>query len=220
MSAKIRVAVVDDHPIFRLGLLQTVRQDAGMEVVAEGTCAQDAVRIATEQMPDVILLDIHMPGGGVEAAKAISAIGGATRIVMLTVSEQDKDVLNSLEAGALGYVLKGVSGPDLLRTVRAISRGETFIMPGLAARLLRQFQRKPAANRTGHADDPGLSAREEQILNQVARGLTNKEIANQLTLSEKTVKHYMTNVMQKLQVRNRVEAVLVVRRKIAAGGEG
>lgn len=219
MLEKIRVAVVDDHPIYRLGLVQTLRQDSSIEVVAEGATSADAVRIALEQVPDVMLLDVQMPGGGVEAAKAISTAGGATRIVMLTVSEQDRDVMGALEAGALGYVLKGVSGPDLLRTVRAISRGETYIMPGLAARLLRQFQRKPQ-QRAVSLNDPGLSAREEQILNHVAHGLTNKEIANKLDLSEKTVKHYMTNVMQKLQVRNRVEAVLVVKQRVSANNQG
>jgi two-component system nitrate/nitrite response regulator NarL len=212
MAERIRVAVIDDHPLFREGVTHTLRSSRTVEVVAEGGSSEDAVRIATDQRPDVMLLDVSMPGGGIEAARTISRQFPTVKTIMLTVSESEEHVSQALEAGALGYVLKGTSGPELVATTAAVSRGESYVSPGLAARLLAQSKRQaPPA----HQDCllPELTKREEQILDNVGRGLTNKEIARDLKISEKTVKHYMTNIMQKLQVRNRVEAVLALQKK-------
>lgn len=214
MTDRIRVAIIDDHPIFREGVAYTIRSSQAFDIVAEGECADDAIRIARDQLPDVMLLDVSMPGGGIEAARAIAAACPVVKVIMLTVSEHEEDVTQALEAGANGYILKGTSGPDLITTVQSVSRGESYVSPGLAARLLAVSMRK-ARQPSRDVDTVDLTKREEQILEQVARGLTNKEIANELAISEKTVKHYMTNVMQKLQVRNRVEAVLALQKKTA-----
>lgn len=212
MTERIRVAVVDDHPIFREGVAFTIRSSQAFEIVAEGASADDAIRIAKDLLPDVILLDVSMPGGGIEAARVISTACPVVKVIMLTVSEQEEDVTQALEAGANGYILKGTSGTDLISTLQSVSRGESYVSPGLAARLLAVSMRN-VRQQTRPAEQVDLTKREEQILELVARGLTNKEIANTLTISEKTVKHYMTNVMQKLQVRNRVEAVLALQKK-------
>lgn len=212
MKDVIRVAVVDDHPLFREGVTHTLRSSDMMEVVAEGASSDDAVRIAGHHRPDVMLLDVSMPGGGIEAARRIAQTCPHVKTIMLTVSESEEHVSHALDAGAQGYVLKGTSGSELLATTTAVHRGECYVSPGLAARLLAQGKRSAQPAKLDPAL-PELTRREEQILDSVGRGLTNKEIARSLKISEKTVKHYMTNIMQKLQVRNRVEAVLVLQRK-------
>jgi len=210
MGDRLRVAIIDDHPLFREGVVHTLRSARVLDVVGEGGTADDAVRIARQELPDIVLLDVSMPGGGIEAARSIARVCPIVKTIVLTVSESEQDVAQALDAGVKGYVLKGTSGSDLLKTMFAISRGESYVTPGLAARLLTQVRKDPAPN---GAPLPELTEREGQILAQVAKGLTNKEIARALALSEKTVKHHMTNVMQKLQVRNRVEAAMVYRKQ-------
>lgn len=214
-NGRIRVAVIDDHPLFREGVSHTIRHSGSLEVVGEGASADDAIRIAKIELPDIVLLDVSMPGGGLDAARTISHTCPIVKIIMLTVSENEEHVLEALEAGAHGYVLKGTSGLELINTMRAVSRGEPYVTPRLAARLL-SISRRQAAAPPANGGSPDLTRREEQILDHLARGLTNKEIARALRISEKTVKSYMTNIMHKLQVRNRVEAVLVFQKKGAA----
>src|SRR5262245_25986931 len=212
VAEPIRVAIIDDHPLFREGVAHTIQRSGILQVVAEGATAEDAIRIAKTELPDIVLLDVNMPGGGVEAARAISNVCPVVKIIMLTVSESEEHVHQAMEAGVRGYVLKGTSGLELINTLRAVARGEYYVTPRLAARILALSKRSPKA--TDPEDSfPDLTRREEQILDHVARGLTNKEIAKDLQISEKTVKHYMTNIMQKLQVRNRVEAALVFKKK-------
>ena len=210
MANRTRIAVADDHPILRDGVIYVLKSSKLFDVVGEGRCCADAIALAQNQRPDVILLDISMPGGGIEAAAQISKSCPSVRCIMLTVSEQEEDVAAALHAGARGYILKGTSGPELIRIVQSIHQGESYVTPGLAARLLTQPPQlaAPKLEKSGTSD---LTSREEQVLDHVSRGLTNKEIASSLSLSEKTVKHYMTNIMQKLNVRNRVEAVLSTR---------
>jgi two-component system nitrate/nitrite response regulator NarL len=215
MTTSTRIVVVDDHPLFREGVVRTLRGIADFDVVGEGTSADDAIRLAQEQLPDLILLDVSMPGGGIHAAERISADCPVVKIVMLTVSEHDDDVTAALRAGARGYILKGVGGTELIGIVRDVLSGEAYVSPDLAARLLADMGARPrgdTAERTLLAD---LTAREEQILKRVARGLSNKEIGLELNIQEKTVKHYMTNILQRLQVRNRVEAALLARNHLA-----
>jgi two-component system, NarL family, nitrate/nitrite response regulator NarL len=212
MTEPIRIAVIDDHPLFREGVAHTIQRSGVLQVVAEGATAEDAVRIAKAELPDIVLLDVSMPGGGIEAACAISTACPAVKIIMLTVSESERDVHQAMKAGVRGYILKGTSGLELVNTLRAVARGEYYVTPRLAARILA-LSRRPQNAPAQEDSLPDLTKREEQILDRVARGLTNKEVAKALQISEKTVKHYMTNIMQKLQVRNRVEAALVFRKK-------
>lgn len=211
MSDCIQIIIVDDHPLFREGLAQTLRAEADIDVVAQATTAAEAVRLTSEHLPDIVLLDITIPGGGLNAAQRIAATSPVTKIVMLTASEAEEDVLAALKAGARGYILKGVSGRDLIRIVRDVVAGESYVTPSLAASLLSDLQttRPGARPPTNPLDE--LTERERQILEGVAAGLSNKEIGLQLALSDKTVKHYMTNILQKLHVRNRVEAALLAR---------
>lgn len=212
MPDTIRIVLVDDHPLFREGAAITLASAPNFEIVGQGINASDAVRLATDLLPDIVLLDISMPGGGIEAARQISVACPVVKIVMLTVSEHDDDVLLALRAGARGYILKGVGGEELINIVRSVDGGASYVSPNLAARLLGAVQ----SGRTDDAaPDPidGLTSREEQILKLVSLGLSNKEIGRDLELQEKTVKHYMTNILQKLQVRNRVEAALMARER-------
>jgi DNA-binding NarL/FixJ family response regulator len=203
----IRVVVADDHPLFREGVVTSLRSNPDIEVVGQAEDAAGALRVVREELPDLVLLDVTMPGGGVSAAAQIASTCPATRIVMLTVSEDEDDLLSAMKAGASGYVLKGVSASDLARVVRAVSAGEVYVAPSLAFGLLREMSAPPA-------NDPlaELSARERQVLELVASGMSNQEIGLKLGLAEKTIKHYMTNILTKLQVRSRVEAALLAAR--------
>jgi DNA-binding NarL/FixJ family response regulator len=203
----IRVVVADDHPLFREGVVTSLRSNPDIEVVGQAEDAAGALRVVREELPDLVLLDVTMPGGGVSTAAQIASTCPATRIVMLTVSEDEDDLLSAMKAGASGYVLKGVSASDLARVVRAVSAGEVYVAPSLAFGLLREMSAPPP-------NDPlaELSARERQVLELVASGLSNQEIGLKLGLAEKTIKHYMTNILTKLQVRSRVEAALLAAR--------
>jgi DNA-binding NarL/FixJ family response regulator len=207
MTDPIRIVVADDHPLFREGVVNSLSANSDMLVVAQAESAEEAVRLVRDELPDLVLLDITMPGGGIEAARRIATTSPATRIVMLTVSEDEDDLLEAMKAGASGYVLKGVSARELASVLRSVSAGEVYVAPSLAFGLLREMS-KPRPS------DPlaELSARERQVLELVASGLSNQEIGLKLGLAEKTIKHYMTNILTKLQVRSRVEAALVAAR--------
>ena len=207
MSDLITVGIVDDHPLLREGVAHTLTQSGKFSVVGMGDKAGDALRIAHDLLPEIMLLDINMPGGGIDVARQLATQYPIMKLVMLTISENQEHVCEAMEAGARGYILKGVSAQDLVETLLSVEKGQYYVTPQLAARLLRQ----PTRNEPALTKLDELTHRETEILGNVAKGLTNKEIARTLSLSEKTVKHYMTNVMQKLQVRNRVEAVLTLR---------
>jgi two-component system, NarL family, nitrate/nitrite response regulator NarL len=210
MAEPLQVAIVDDHPLFREGVAHTLGAQPDIEIVGEGESAADAVRIAGEQLPDVILLDVSMPGGGLNAVRQIANAFPVVKIVMLTVSEEEDDVTAALRAGARAYVLKGVAARELVRILRAVAAGEVYVTPALASNLLVGLTGGAGSRQTSSPLDD-LTERERQILELVAGGDSNKEIAYRLHLSEKTVKHHMTNILQKLQVRNRVEAALMAR---------
>ena len=213
MSDTMQIVVVDDHPLFREGVAHTLAAEPDIEVVGQGASAAEAVRLAQELLPDLILLDIHMPGSGLQAAQTITATCPVTRIVMLTVSEEEEDLLAALKAGARGYILKGVPARELVRILRGVCGGESYVTPALAASLLREMTGSAPGARPPADPLNELTEREREILEGVAEGLSNKEIGQHLHLSEKTVKHYMTNILQKLQVRNRVEAALLAQRR-------
>src|SRR5215212_796369 len=139
MNDKLQIVLVDDHPLFRAGVAYTLAAEPDIEVVGQGASAPEAIRLAQELLPDVILLDINMPGSGLEAAAAITATCPVTRIVMLTVSEEEEDLLAALKAGARGYILKGIPARELIRILRAVNAGESYVTPKLAASLLREM---------------------------------------------------------------------------------
>jgi two-component system nitrate/nitrite response regulator NarL len=208
LSDQLRVVVVDDHPMFRAGVVASLSSDPTIDVVAEGSSAEEAVRLAEQHAPDVCLLDIAMPGGGLNAARDITAALPATKVVMLTVSEDEDDLLAAMKAGASGYVLKGAAASELIEVLSKVHSGDVYVAPGLAWGLLREMSRpRPAPLK----DE--LSAREREVLELVAEGLSNQEIGDRLGLAEKTIKHYMTSILGKLRVRSRVEAALLAYRE-------
>jgi len=207
MPDPIRVAVADDHPMFRAGVVASLQGEEGIEIVGEAADAGSALELARRELPDLMLLDIAMPGSGHEAARWITASCPTTRIVMLTVSEDEDDLLEAMKAGASGYVLKGAGAGELGAVIRSVHAGEVYVAPALAWGMLREL-RTP---RTSPYD--ALTDREREVLELVAEGLSNGEVGERLGLAEKTIKHYMTNILGKLQVRSRVEAALLVARE-------
>ncbi len=204
MSAAIRILIADDHPMFLDGLVVTLAADEELEVVATAVDSLSAVAAARDHRPDVALLDITMPGGGLEAARQIAEASPATRVVMLTSSENEDDLAAAMQAAAKGYVLKGVAGRDLRTILKAVHRGDTYVAPSLAYGMIRGLTRP-------HAEDPfeELTAREREVLELVGAGLSNAQIGGRLGLAEKTVKHHMTAILGKLQAGSRVEAALM-----------
>jgi len=205
MSKLFRVAIIDRHPLFREGVITMLTSVEGIEVVGQGTTAADALRVARELTPEVMLLDVDLPGGGIKAANGIADACPNVRIIMLTASEDEKDVTAALQAGARGYILKGSSGHEVVEAVRAIGKGGSYVAPSLAARLLINSNRIKAVD---HHNPFDFTPREEEVFALVSQGLSNKEVARKLNCIDRTVKHHMTNIMQKLNVRNRVEAVV------------
>jgi two-component system, NarL family, nitrate/nitrite response regulator NarL len=214
MQPTIRVVLIDDHPLLRDGVASALERSSDIEVVGQGASADEAVEIAQAIKPDVILLDVSIPGGGLNALKAITANSPGTRVMMLTVSVDKTDVLEALRLGARAYVVKGVSGRELVQALRAVLNGERYLSPALGAMLLTDVDKNAAEAKAPMFKE--LNSREAAILSLVAQGLSNKEVGARLHLSDKTIKHYLTSVFQKLQVRSRMEAVLLMK-KISSG---
>jgi DNA-binding NarL/FixJ family response regulator len=212
MNDKIRIILVDDHPLFREGVASILSSEPDFEVVGQGDNAEAAIRLAADLLPDIILMDIDMPGNGIKAAMEISAAFPVTRIAFLTVSEADSNLVEALKSGGRAYILKGVAGKELVRILRAVHNGESYLPPALAASLLLDLSQKRGKDRSQTGELEELTERERQILELLGTGLSNKEIGAKLFLSEKTVKHYVTNILQKLQVHNRVEAALIAQK--------
>jgi len=214
MNDKIRIVVVDDHPLLREGVVKTLGMQPDFEVVGQGATADDASDLACDLLPDILLLDITIRESGLHAIREIADSCPAIKLVILTASEQEGDVVAALRAGARAYILNDVAPTELVAVLRAVYAGEVYITPSLAASLLHEMaaSRGKAAQLAGPLDK--LTDREREILEGVAAGLSNKEIGKRLFLSEKTIKHYMTNILQKLQVRNRVEAALFAQRHL------
>lgn len=214
MSDKIHVVIADDHTLFREGLAGIISGAEDFEVVGQAGTMQEAVQLARDLLPDIILLDIDMPGGGLEAARIVAEECPVTRIAILTSSEEDDHLIGALKIGARAYILKGVAARELIRILLAIWAGESYVPPMLAASLLLEMREAHSQQKQAASPLDELTPREREILEGLAAGLSNKEIGEKLFLSEKTVKHYMTNVLQKLQVRNRVEAALLAQKEM------
>lgn len=206
MSDLISIVVVDDHPLFREGVVSTLQESGFFDVVAQAGTLEDAVIAAEKHLPDLLLLDVSMPGGGIETAREITRQVPIVKIIMLTVSEQEDDVQQALKAQARGYILKGVVSSELISILKDIHNGDSYISPNLAANLLKRSSDRDRKAAT--IEDFDLNDRERQILEKLADGMSNREIADDIYLSEKTVKHYMTNIMHKLHVSNRVQAAI------------
>jgi two-component system, NarL family, nitrate/nitrite response regulator NarL len=207
----IRVILADDHPLLREGVARSLTETGSFVVLAEGATADDAIRLAEEHRPDIALIDLSMPGSGLAAVRRIAESAGDVSVVVLTVSEADDDVIAALKSGAKGYVLKGVGSAALVDILHAVADGESYVPPSLAARLLTEMHMPHETAAAGHDPLSRLSRREEEILSLVATGMSNKEVARRFDLQEKTIKHHMTRILHKLQVRNRTEAAILLR---------
>ena len=207
MNSAVRIAVIDDHPLFREGVIRSLTETGRFTVVGEGGSSMDAVRIAAEARPDILLIDLSMPGEGLSAIAPIRTRDPNMRIVVLTVSEAAEDVAVALNGGVNGYVLKGVGSRALTEILVAVANGETYVTPTLSARLLSHLS---SDKRSPIVTDPihSLTSREREVLDLVAQGLSNKEIAIRLDLHEKTIKHHMTAILAKLRASNRTEAAM------------
>jgi two-component system nitrate/nitrite response regulator NarL len=206
MSDHLKIVVVDDHSLFRAGVVQSLHLDDGIRVVAEGSSGSDAVQLTETHAPDLILLDISMPGNGIEAVAEIMRLPHQPRIVMLTVSECEDQIVRALEAGAVGYVLKGIDARHLIDVVKSVAAGSVFVSPNLTHRLVSSLQAKAKVNPLAI-----LTNQEERTLRLVALGRSNRAIGEELGVLERTVKFHMTSIMRKLSVKNRVEAALKAR---------
>lgn len=204
-SPRPRVVVVDDHELFRGGLVGLLG-DHGVEVVGEASMAVPGIEIVLERKPDVVLMDLNMPGmSGIEATQRLAAAAPHTRIVVLTVVADERNVVEALRAGALGYLPKDAPIAQIVEAIRAAARGESLIAPRVAGYLVHRLRRAPIEEVADAAD---LTPRELEILELMARGMGNSEIGKALHLSQHTVKNHVSSVLRKLQVKNRSQAVV------------
>ena len=205
-EARIRIVVVDDHTLFRRGMTALLARVPDFAIVGEAADGFEGIRVVGERKPDVVLLDLHMPGiSGIEAMKAILDEAPGTHVVMLTVSEDAEDLMAALRAGALGYLLKNIDSDFLVDSVRRAAHGDSVMSPEMTAKLMREIRGggAPAA-----AEAPALSPREREILGFLARGASNKEIARDLDVAESTVKIHVQHILRKLGLTSRVQAAV------------
>ncbi len=215
-GTRIRVLIVDDHALFRRGLELVLAVEPDLEVVGEAADGIAAIDMAAELAPDVVLMDVRMPGvGGIEATRRIRTEQPMTKVVMLTVSEDEEDLFDAIRAGATGYLLKELSIEEVADTVRAVARGQALVSPSMAAKLLTEFNLLSRRVAEQHGDAPRLTDRELEVLRLVAKGMSNKEIATELVIAENTVKNHVRNILEKLELRTRMEAAMyAVREKL------
>ena len=214
-SEPVRVLVVDDQELFRRGLIMLLGSDSDIEVVGEASDGITATELAVRTAPDVILLDVRMPRRtGVEACRGIKEAVPSAKIIMLTVSDEEADLYESVKNGASGYLLKDSSIEEVAQAIRVVNEGQSLISPSMAVKLIDEFKQMSRPDRSAV---PGLrlTERELEVLRLVAKGLNNREIAKQLFISENTVKNHVRNLLEKLQLHSRMEAVMyAVREKL------
>ncbi|MDQ3756828.1 MAG: response regulator transcription factor [Actinomycetota bacterium] len=206
----IRVLIADDQALFRRGLYVVLGTEDGIEVVAEAENGEEAIDKARELAPDVVLMDVRMPRvNGIEAARQIRGDVPTTKILMLTVSDEEDDLYEAIKAGANGYLLKEISVEEVAEAIRAVTQGQSLISPSMASKLLNEFNALvKRAEEKQQFPAPALTAREVEVLRLVAKGMSNREIAEELYISENTVKNHVRNILEKLHLHNRMEAVI------------
>jgi DNA-binding NarL/FixJ family response regulator len=203
-----RVLLVDDHDLFRAGL-RNLLEDQGLQIIGECTNGTDALRAVRELAPDVVVMDLNMPGiSGVEATRQISMIAPLTRVLVLTISDQDADVMDAILAGACGYLLKDASITDLLQGIRSAAIGESLVSPAIASKVLQRVRASSASGREAEVIQSELSVPEIEVLKLIANGKDNAMIAGELHISPKTVKNHISNILMKLQIENRIQAAV------------
>jgi DNA-binding NarL/FixJ family response regulator len=203
-----RILLVDDHDLFRTGL-RNLLEERGVHVVGEAAAGAEAVRLVRELAPDVVIMDLHMPGmSGIEAIRQIAAIAPLTRVLVLTISDNEEDVLNAILAGACGYLLKDASVDELIRGIEAAAVGESLVSPAIAGKVLQQVRASTVSPEVAAAVRAELSQRELEVLKLIANGSDNAMIAGQLHISPKTVKNHISNILMKLQIENRIQAAV------------
>ena len=213
----LRVLIVDDHALFRRGLQMVLKQEPDIEVVGEAADGHEAVGKAQELMPDVILMDVRMPKrSGIEATEKIKELLPHVKILMLTISDEEADLYEAIKAGASGYLLKEISIDEVADAVRSVWAGQSRISPSMAAKLLTEFAAmSKRAEERQQLPAPRLTDREMEVLKLVAQGLNNRDIAKELYISENTVKNHIRNILEKLHLHSRMEAVVyAVREKL------
>jgi two-component system nitrate/nitrite response regulator NarL len=205
MTDQIRILIVDDHPLFRAGVAHSLGVEPDFTVIGQAENGEDGIDLAKTLRPDVVMPDVSMPGiDGIATAARIAAALPETRIIMLTVSENEDSLMAALKAGAHGYVLKGVSSIELRAIIRRVAGGEAYVTPLLAGKMLTELSRP-----SGPAYLEELTKREVEVLELLSQGLANREIGERLHLAEKTIKHHISGILQKLQVRSRTEAAII-----------
>jgi DNA-binding NarL/FixJ family response regulator len=206
----LRILIADDHPLFRKGMRALLGAMPDIEVVGESASGQEAVDRATALQPDMVLMDLQMPGGsGLAAVREITSTSPHIRVLVVTLFEDDDSVFAAIQAGARGYILKDTGEEEMMRAIRAVGDGEAIFSPAIATRLMDYFSASRAV--IPEAVFPELTEREREILGRIARGETNAQIAEQLTVSLKTVRNHVSNIYSKLQVADRAQAVIRAR---------
>ena len=204
-----RVLLVDDHDLFRTGLRTLLEEQGDVHIVGECDNGTDALRGVRELAPDVVVMDLNMPGiSGVEATRQISMVAPLTRVLVLTISDQDSDVMDAILAGACGYLLKDASISDLMKGIQAAAVGESLVSPTIASKVLQRVRASGSSQRDADLIRSELSDREIQVLKLIANGKDNAMIAGELHISPKTVKNHISNILMKLQIDNRIQAAV------------
>jgi DNA-binding NarL/FixJ family response regulator len=213
-ASPIRLLVADDHRLFREGVASLLERAADVELVGQAASGEEAVKLVSELEPDLVLMDLQMPGiGGIEATRAIAESHPSVGVIVLTMFEDDDSVFAAIRAGARGYVLKDADRGSLLRAIRAVASGDALLGQAVAERVLQHFAagRRPTAASAGPGAFADLTAREVEVLRLIARGVRNRQIAEQLVITDKTVANHVSNIYSKLQVSDRMEAMLRAR---------
>jgi len=208
MGDRIRVLIADDHQLIRQGLKQVLELENDIEVIAQACNGEEAIQLAREFNPDVILMDINMPGtNGLQAIKQIKEEKISSRIIVLTIHEDREYLFKTIQMGAVGYVLKDAETTVLVEAIRSVHSGQSYIQPNMTTELVKEFNRITMSEKEKN-DKNNLTAREIEVLKLIAEGLINKEIAKKLYISEKTVKNHLSNIFRKLNVSDRTQAAI------------